>query len=179
MAWDKNCVLAIGANDAGVRKLATAMAARYRVGKDSCFSYMFPFDGFPATSKNCLKTDAATKLMICGHGEKQGLISGQKEYDYEARHIADILIEMGIKQVGLISFKACNIGKKNFLDDLLANLQAHASVGYLIGYKGGAYLEKGGKMRDFWNRKQSVRIVKGNLHVAVPSAGYLKFEERI
>jgi hypothetical protein len=172
-------VFVIGGRKESTQKIARSMAKRYGAGKDDCFSYKFPFEGFPDVSESCFKScDSRTKLMICGHGHKLGMASaGSDDYDYEARHIAGILQGTGMKQVGLISFKACDIGKKEFLENLLRALKGTVDVGYVIGYKGGVNLDSGGKMRSLLGFKAGTKIVKGTLHVPIPSKRFLKKAE--
>ena len=145
MTWAKNYVLVPDSDGRGVKKLANAIAARYGATSKTCFSDV-PFDAFQLATQDCAQSDTGTKVMICGHGCKYGL-NGKRGAD----NIAQYLDHLGVKTVGLISFKACDMGQSVFLADFAFALRdLQIPFGYLIAYRKGAWLASKGTMRGFW-----------------------------
>jgi hypothetical protein len=181
MSWAKNYVLVPDASDKSVQSLAKAMAKRYAVPPQNCFADV-AFDSFQKESADCVQSDLSTKLIVCAHGCKFGLSS-----NLDANGVATYLKKLGVSSVGLVAFKACEVGKDSFLDDLSDALDKNQiSFGYLIAYKGSVWKASGGRMRGFWGSweikgkdKDRVRIVQGKAHVAAPGPRYVAHMERL
>lgn len=72
------------------------------------------------------------KLLIIAHG------SPEKICVYTPQVIAEKLFQFGLRKVGVVSFKACDIGSGSFLTEFLAALEAKkVDVGWAKGYTGG------------------------------------------
>jgi len=57
----------------------------------------------------------------------------------EAKHLAGMLVAFGLRKVGLITFKACEVGSGTFLENFVAALERRAVIiGWAKGYKGEA-----------------------------------------
>ena len=70
------------------------------------------------------------KLIIVGHGSMRGLELLNPE------KVATALYYAGLRSVGLVAFKSCNLGKGQFLDMLKNQLvNMGVNVGWLIGYR--------------------------------------------
>jgi hypothetical protein len=181
MTWAKNIVLVPDSSDKSVQRLAQSMAKRYGAAAKDCFSD-YPFTGFQQDSPNCVKSDFSTKVIVCAHGCKQGLNGGMN-----ALGTATYLKNLGVSQAGLIAFKACQVGKASFLDDLANALdQNQIAFGYLIAYKHSVWKSSHGRMRGFWGSleikgkdKDRVRIVQGKANVAAPGTRYIAHTERL
>ncbi len=94
-----------------------------------------PKNKFTKLNGDCLhKFGAPTfedKLFIFAHADQD------KVDVYGPKEMADALHGWGLKTIGLITFKACNVGSGNFLDDFKT---AYSSTGiqaaWLKGYRG-------------------------------------------
>ena len=180
MPWRDVYVLVPVPADKEVRDLAEAMARRYNVPPSRCLCQPHPdnqrLNGFTAYQQGSLSgVDIETKLIICAHGNSKAVNQSNPE------QVSDVLQWLGVKLVGLIAFKCCEVGKRDFLEKLRAELWRHQiSFGYMIAYKEGSWLASGGTMRGFFGLgKVPTRIVKGDAHVAIPDDRYLKLEERL
>jgi hypothetical protein len=90
--------------------------------------------GFRLVSANsflpCNKRD---KLIIVAHG------SPSEVGGLSARMLAAHLSSWGLKEIGLITFKSCNVGQKTFLETFLAYAaQLDMAIGWAKGYMGTA-----------------------------------------
>lgn len=90
------------------------------------------------------------KLIVVAHG------SDTQVGDFTAEEFAKKLIKWGLKEVGLITFKSCNIGRGNFLEDFVAVTSAdiriglvsrRLKVGWVKGYRGTAMTLFGGPIQ--------------------------------
>jgi len=73
------------------------------------------------------------KLFVFAHAD-------EKEVGFtHARMLASMLRANGLRAVGLITFKACNVGSGTFLEDFVAALSSRGvTVGWAKGYNGSA-----------------------------------------
>jgi len=80
---------------------------------------------------NCTEKD---KLYICGHGDDNSC------GHYSAKDVAKLLRDSGLRRVGLVTFKSCCVGRKNYLDKFVAKCGACGiSLGYAKGYTDDMY----------------------------------------
>jgi hypothetical protein len=179
MGWRDVYVLVPVPADKLVRDLGEAMAQRYNVPAARCLCLPHQvnqrLNGFTSYQQGDLSgVDIETKLIICAHGSSRAVGGNNPQ------QLAGELQWLGVKLVGLIAFKCCEVGKRDFLEQLRAELWRHQiSFGYMIAYKGGSWLESAGRMRGLFFGKVPTRIVKGDAHVAIPDDRYLKLEERL
>ena len=163
MTWAKNYVLVPDPAEPDVQKLARRMAARYAVPAAHCFAHT-QFNGFQQETNGCVQSDVDTKLIICGHGNRFGITGRGPE------NIANYLKGLGVTTVGLVAFKACAMGKEDFLEKLKDELdRVQIDFGWLIAYKGDIRVGNKGRMRGFWGDweikgkdESRVRIIQGN-----------------
>ena len=186
--WSNVIVLLLEEHDEKVLFLAQDYTDRYTKSDDiRCFSA----DGevFPALTRDCLRDICTleTKVLVFAHGD-QYTVDGMDPTDLTA-----YLKKLGIHKVGLLAFKACEVGKGHFLIDLRRRLDmAGVQVGWLIGYTGVAYQVAGNtflangmvdlalrtascgrwKMPDFWR----VHVVQGNVRVTPPGGASSRYE---
>lgn len=74
-----------------------------------------------------------SKLLLLGHGNEAAFAIGDKHY--RPADLAQFLAYLGLKEVGLISFRACLIGSGNYLDLFRDELnKKNIKVGWLKGY---------------------------------------------
>jgi hypothetical protein len=86
------------------------------------------------------------KLMIIAHGspthvgvESSSATETLGGDGYDAKELARFLAQWGVTAIGLVTFKACYIGKGRFLEDfVLALPKFKLEVGWVKGYKGPA-----------------------------------------
>ncbi len=108
---------------------------------------------------DCLKEiTMADKLMIIAHGSDDS-VAGLNAYDFSIR-----LSMWGVQQVGLITFRCCDVGRKNFLDDLHNECKARTpgiSVGWFKGYRGSVYGKKISSTKSVEKVYDKHRGVKG------------------
>ncbi|WP_039056494.1 hypothetical protein [Enterobacter sp. Bisph1] len=90
-------------------------------------------DNYEVANKKCLSEslDIYSKLIIVAHGKPYRCGS------YSASRLAIYLKYLGVKNVGLISFKSCHIGVGNFLEEFEAECRRmFIFIGWCLGYKG-------------------------------------------
>lgn len=145
MAWPKRMVVVPFrfCDGKSTRLLANTIANRYSVPSYHRFAAV-PFETFRDLTNGCCKdSDPTTKLMFCLHG-------GSNPNRDVAVGFADKMKGMGVKEVGLVSFKGCQFGEGPFLDYLAQELvQREINFGFLVGYKSAVWLLPGGRMRGF------------------------------
>ena len=85
------------------------------------------------------KMKISDKLFIVSHGEANGEIGNQ-----DGGTLAADLKQWGLKQVGLITFKCCNLGRGSFLELFVSECTLHGiTVGWVKGYTGAAITYRG------------------------------------
>ena len=121
---------------------AKQYALKYRVPPAQCFANE---DGggkmFTKLDKGSLKgLQGNDKLIIVAHGAVDHLTALKSFMSTTgAARLCRELFSAGLREVGLISFKACYIGQQNFLEDLVAEFTKNGMlVGWLKGYMGAA-----------------------------------------
>jgi len=84
---------------------------------------------------NCLGLASIDdKLILVGHGGADSGISYIRGWD-----LASSLHNVGLRNVGLVAFKSCHLGRNNFLEEFgtaLTNLGVN--FGWLVGYRSSA-----------------------------------------
>ncbi|MCB1921537.1 MAG: hypothetical protein KDJ28_16400 [Candidatus Competibacteraceae bacterium] len=121
---------------------AKQYALKYHAPPAQCFANedgggkMFTkLDGTPLKG-----VQGSDKLIIVAHGAVDHLtaLKGFMSSTGAVR-LCRALFDAGLREVGLISFKACHIGQQNFLEDLIAEFTKNGIlVGWLKGYMGAA-----------------------------------------
>ena len=106
--------------------------------------------GFTELGRNALSfSDLGTKIIVVSHGNPHTV--GNANTSLDAPAFAAQLAAWGLKEVGLLAFRNCLVGKRRFLDDLVEHLSAwRIGVGWLVGYKEAAYsvgIDSGWMMR--------------------------------
>lgn len=135
---------------------------RYNIPDARCF--------FPPHA-NCLANlTLDSKLIIMGHGIPQ------KMEDRTPGELVQYLVQtLGLRTVGVISFKTCLIGDGKFLEDFVMRANRYGlKVGWLVGYKTEVHWSVSKKtivytMEEslFYSReeKAEAKVVKGNIEV--------------
>ena len=119
-------------------------------------------------SNELKKITMADKLFILSHGESNGQIGNGSSPDVLARDLKN----WGLKNVGLITFKCCNLGIGSFLEMFVSACSGKKiTVGWVKGYKGIAktLYDLGGTPYEFVRKgiipkfgDDRVKIVQGN-----------------
>lgn len=148
MKWKEAAILLLQPDDRTIRECAYAWRKRYAIPVERCFSLRFsrrqdhgePLPpGFTELGRNSLSfSGMQTKLIIVSHGNPYEVGIGRTAQDAPA--FAAQLAVWGLKEVGLLTFRNCLVGKRTFLDDLVMYLSTWGiGVGWLVGYKHEAY----------------------------------------
>lgn len=135
--WEDYYIL-VCTTDYAVRNVFMYVKTRYSVPDENCLNISgIPLKGAKSGGGNCLSSlNLFSKLIIIGHGSPTSLAITDYFESACADDVALLLMEMGLRRVGLISFKSCNIGTGHFLDELLNQLTVvGVKVGWLLGYK--------------------------------------------
>lgn len=165
MKWKQAVIVLVDPTDGAIAHLANAWKSRYGVPAERCFTVQpspgFQLQGFTPVTPGCLGfSNLATKLIIVGHGDAEGLYMGASmdlpaEGTKGAGVLSDLLKTWGLRAAGLVAFKSCLVGQARFLDDLRQMCTVRGiRVGWLIGYRHTAWS---------WYRGDARRIVSGEL----------------
>jgi hypothetical protein len=76
--------------------------------------------------------------MVVAHGNDDDDAIFIKEEEYGGFDTADYFYKAGLTKAGLITFKACGVGKKAFLEYFRSGCKNKIDVGFLKGYLGNA-----------------------------------------
>jgi hypothetical protein len=151
MKWD-NVVIVCFDTEEALAKQSEVLAKRYRIPPAHCFRVdpsKFP-ESFRPIGPMSLRdiVGPKTKLILAAHG------SPEIFHDMNPRELAKRLDLYGVRRCGLITFKACSVGAKDYLEKLRAELavsRIRAEIGWLKAYRGvmcigpGGLLSRGGK----------------------------------
>lgn len=104
--------------------------------KATGMSYKFLFN--PLADGSLSELNEMDKLFIFAHA------STAKVGDLSAKSLARKLKSAGMRKAGLITFKACDVGKGNFLEDFVSELRERSiHIGFAKGYlEGSETIEK-------------------------------------
>jgi hypothetical protein len=133
-----------------ISKSAYRYTKKYKLGPDAVLSNL---DSHFATivendkpSKLLNWVTIFDRLIICAHGSSDTLAH------LSPKSLADLLYLWGLRRVGLITFKACDIATGDFFDQfILACQKKPIQVGYLKGYMGNS--------ATVWNENEVKEIV--------------------
>lgn len=114
--------------DKVIRDAAYVWRQRYGIPIERSFSFRYPAGhgltgqvplGFqPLVAGSLSFCGLGTKLILVCHGLPQGL--GIRRSIVGGAGVAELLDICGLKEVGLLAFKGCFLGKGYFLDQLVA-----------------------------------------------------------
>ncbi|MEQ1961594.1 hypothetical protein ABLB69_00065 [Xenorhabdus khoisanae] len=185
MTWKKVFILLCSNHDA-IRKAATASIQRYQVPPSRCFAFrklpgFLLLDSDPPSFEDC---DLNSKLLVFTHGTRYNTVYIEEDDEYNGRQFAKLLISCGLKNIGLVSIKACRSGWGNFLPTFVHYFSINkAKIGWVLGYKGDIFTSENG-MHCYTSRLDyhvhsrfhfripdfcRVRIVEGNTPVIIPN----------
>jgi len=182
MKWNGAVILNLDPGEWVICDSAKAWKDRYGVLDNRCFADGVAQDGFTLVSNNCLANPVCqlgTKLIVCAHG------NAQRIHNYTPEEFADDLYDrLGLREAGLIAFKACEIGADDFLERFLAQLTTGnrtTQIGWLIGYTTSTATMNGREVTDkdwvilrtLFGTKASdsvrVKVVPGNTPINPPN----------
>lgn len=135
MKWDEARILVFledsEEKDPPLVYCANALKRRYAIPDAKCFRFSeghLPGFVFPnATSLSTMTS--ASKLFLIGHG-RPNAFSGVR-----ATKLVEYLECFGLNQVGLIAFKACQLGAGTYMEEFVAVATGRIEVGWCIGPK--------------------------------------------
>lgn len=140
-------------------------------------------------TKPFAECDLNSKLIVIAHGRDHGdAIHHDTFGKIDGASFARMLIDYGLTQIGLISMKACEVGKGVFLPTLVKTLvEEGVKIGWAIGYKSPVELmeEKTAistgcfdllirqcfKLPDNFR----IRILQGNAFVIIPDSERFRY----
>lgn len=144
MKWNDVAIILLDPADKVIRDAAYAWRGRYEIPTARCFSARYPKThalagrvplGFAALAPDSLSfSSLGTKIILVSHGLPGGVaVQGAIR---DGAEVAGFLAACGLREVGLLAFKGCLLGKGAFLKALRLHLSNRAiGVGWLIGYK--------------------------------------------
>lgn len=117
-----------------IRESGTAYKKQHKLTKASCFTNRpSESDEFTLLGKNSLSSVTMNdKLYICAHADTKEV------GPYKAEKLAEKLYDWGLREVKLVSFKACEVGKGDFLSRFVEACRGKIKVGWVKGYTGAA-----------------------------------------
>jgi hypothetical protein len=144
------------------------------------------------------------KIMVIAHGDPAHVGETDKKdqtmIKYTAAKLAQKLKEWGLREAGLITFKCCEVGQANFLENFIAEATKRGlKIGWVKGYTGSAMTLRKPKMKavgwqpvfgkptEYINTERKIlgfkiglpvkgsryKIVKGNAAYDIPNSRYL------
>jgi hypothetical protein len=184
MKWCKYFIVNLNSGDKAACQHTTAWKQRYLIPYHRCFGLGMPSGAdciplYPLSSTSFASVDRFSKLIIVSHANDCWINS------WTPLELAERLKAWGLKEVGLMSFKACFVGQGNYLDELGGCLSGLGiRFGWLIAYRGSVELigysfsdthevinAEDRFWRAFgWKMPDSIRIrlVRGNIPVVNP-----------
>lgn len=130
----------------------------------------------PATANSLAGVTLGSKLIVVGHACSTSVVSL-----YPAA-LVEALSDIGLKQVGLVSFKGCQVGHANFLDSFVKAATGRIQVGWCLGYRDDSRASEHSHMfvgaERFWrwfhpfpasvmkrSDEHRIKVVRGNVQV--------------
>lgn len=194
MKWNKYFIVNLQPENILTNIYARKLQVRYDIlpirsfydGGSSCGFYSEfagkTFNASHLSPTSLAPVDRTSKLMIVSHGNEYGLRG------MDAATLGRKLVNAGLKEVGLISFKACLVGKEGFLEILSKDIAMRGiDHGWLIGYRDTTLLpcsyfgspwhtcidtDEDLFLHYTYGYKSSdqnrIRLVKGNIDVVLP-----------
>jgi hypothetical protein len=186
MKWQNYFLINLNSHDLDACKHTTAWKQRYSIPYHRCFGLggtlspgCIPF--YPLSSTSLTRVSRFSKLIIVSHGNEIWVNS------WTPPQLAERLRAWGLREVGLVAFKACETGLGSYLDELAERLNERGiGFGWLVGYRGAIILagssfveahEIVGEQDVFWrdlglkpSDETRVRVVRGNIAAPVPSS---------
>lgn len=156
---------------------ARACADRYNVPLEyRILAGAFAVPGFSFATKSSLKgMTLASKLIVIAHSDESYV------GPCTPKALARELRKMGLRQVGLISFKCCMVGNGDYLEQLIQEASGCIDIGWALSYKGLSTLRDGhlrihdeklaltfGILRQKHGDAARVKVVRGNVPVLPP-----------
>jgi len=140
MKWCKYFIVNLNAGDDAARRHTAVWRQRYQIPYHRCFGFGVPSGPdciplYPLSSTSLAAVDRFSKLIVVSHANACRINS------WTPLELAERLRAWGLKEVGLIAFKACHVGQASYLDELAGCLAGlGVRFGWLIGYRGLAEL---------------------------------------
>jgi hypothetical protein len=164
-----------------VTRTADAYASHYGVSPQRCFSNRVRDQktttkrtGFQPADDDCLRgIQLIDRLYIFAHGND--VLCG----DFDGKNWAIYLHRLGVTEVGVINFSACDVGVGDFLDRFVIQaFRLRMLIGWVRAYRGTAVTEDdGGRPRQVIRangtvlpKDRRVRVRRGTLNPATYEA---------
>lgn len=134
MKWVQAHLLCLHIKNEVIRKSALAWKKRYDIPRNRCYSLIPPVqwgNDFCLLQQNSLaQVGPGDKLIIVAHGSESSV------HGYDPEALAELLANNGLQHAGLIAFKACLVGKGNYLDVFRNECVIQGmQIGWFNGYK--------------------------------------------
>ncbi|MGV3346806.1 hypothetical protein ACGVWS_14090 [Enterobacteriaceae bacterium LUAb1] len=173
---------------------ANALKMKYNIPSDKSYATNI-LSGYTHTGNNFLhRATLNSKLIVVSHSNDEYLLARKdgKVGGYLPIPFAKLLCdEMKLKNIGIISFKGCNLGHSDFLENMKNELcLKKVNVGWLSGYRSGCSPHGASAAVGLYDEfrlilspivtlnkynDSRVKIVKGNKDILPPNGNSDKF----
>lgn len=171
--WNNVFILALDDRGAPLKSCLMAYQKRYNVSLKNIINFRFIYDKI--TGHELSDVTINDKLIVISHADPKYLKCFGRGLMTPFEFVV-LLTDLGLKEVGIISFKCCKLGSKSYLQDIKDELFSDILVGYMSGYKKSAVTIFGHEGIGFidslirlltggWGKlpdKYRVKIIRGN-----------------
>lgn len=164
--WNKVFLLVLSDGDAPLRSCINSYKRRYNIDNKREINIRKIIDNGGYTGNELSDVTISDKLIVISHADAKYL-SVQRLGLISPFEFVELLFNLGLKEVGIISFKCCHLGAKSYLEDINKELYCDIKVGYMSAYKRSAVTIFG---------HEGVGFIDSMIRLA--SAGLLKLPDR-
>ncbi|EHR8377115.1 hypothetical protein K5Z09_004566 [Escherichia coli] len=164
--WNKVYLLVLDDRGAPLRDCIRSYKRRYNIDNTSEVNIRNVIDNGGCTGNELSGVTINDKLIVISHSDSRYL-RAQKLGFLSPFEFVELLYNLGLKEVGIISFKCCYLGAGSYLDDINNELFSDIKVGYMSAYKRSAVTIFG---------HEGVGIIDSLVRLA--SGGLLKLPDR-
>ncbi|HBA6820975.1 TPA: hypothetical protein J1W43_004730 [Escherichia coli] len=164
--WSKVFLLVLDDRGAALRDSVKSYRKRYNIDSNREVNIREVIVNGGCTGKEFSDVTIDDKLIVIAHADARYL-RAQKIGLMSPFEFVELLSILGLKEVGIISFKCCYLGAKSYLEDIKNELYSDIKIGYMSAYKRSAVTIFGHEGVGFID--SMIRLI---------SAGLLKLPDR-
>ncbi|ENF3520427.1 hypothetical protein ACX1HT_22225 [Yersinia enterocolitica] len=169
--WNKVFLLVLDDRGTPLKSCIKAYTKRYNINSKNIINIRVINENGGFTGKELSNVTIDDKLIVISHADSKflrapgiGLIS--------PFGFVELLSDLGLEAVGIISFKCCNLGASSYLSEIKEELFFDIKVGYMSAYKRSAVTIFGHEGVGFVD--SMIRLVSGGL-LKLPDKWRVKF----